>query len=74
MPEPHHVYMRPTVPNPTDSLIDDCKIVTGLLHRSMAARPKDTPSVVLASVREQCRRVFQVDWHCMELIIEPTED
>lgn len=74
MTRPTHVYLRPTVSDPSDSLLDDCRIVTGLLQRALATRPGDAPSVVLASVREQCRRVFQIDWRHMELVVERDDD
>lgn len=67
------VYLiAPSIPDPPETLCQDCEMLTWLLGRVMRDQPDLTPQVAYAEVQRRVSPVTDVQWETIELVIDPT--
>jgi len=64
------VFVRQVHPDHSQLLMHDCHVVTSWAHRRMRAAPKLSPVAAYQQVKDECRRLWVVDWEFIELVVE----
>ena len=64
------VFVRPIYPDYSHVLMHDCQVVTSLVRRRMCAAPNLSATSAYQLVKDECRRLWVVDWECIELVVE----